>query len=112
MTREETEKAFYDGVPVRYSYWNDDVSYPNIHALRYTRMDSGGVQIINRGEQRAFAPAALYGSRKTAAERRKGRVKNGQFKNMLFVQGGENLRQLCDGIFRRVHKKYENLHTR
>ena len=40
----------------------------------------GGVQIINRGEQRAFAPAALYGSRKTAAERRKGRVKNGQFK--------------------------------
>ena len=50
--------------------------------------------------------------KETSADCRKGRVKNGQFKNMLFVQGGENLRQLCDGIFRRVHGKHENLHTR
>ena len=45
MTREETEKAFYDGAAVKYSYWNDDVSYPNIHALRYTRADNGGVDL-------------------------------------------------------------------
>lgn len=45
MTREETEKAFYDGAAVIYSFWHDEVHYPNIHALRYTRADNGGVDL-------------------------------------------------------------------
>lgn len=53
MTWAETEKAFYDGAAVIYRFWNDEVHYPNIHALRYTRNEIGGVdltvELLDRG---------------------------------------------------------------
>ena len=37
--------SFCYGAAVIYRFWHDEVHYPNIHALRYTRMDSGGVDL-------------------------------------------------------------------
>ena len=45
MTREETEKAFREGLPVKYSFWNEEYHYPNINTLRYTRNEIGGVTL-------------------------------------------------------------------